>query len=102
MIKVKTIKVVTIDDENYPVIFEFPVLWQGWELDDVGYIIEYDGENRLVWSDHGEFKLISNVAPKPIVDLPTNPLDIDILSNFIKKYKEVIESTKRAIDLLIE
>lgn len=101
-IEIKTIKVVTIDGEDYPVIHEIPILWQGLELDDVGYIIQYDGENRLVLSDHGEFKLISNIAPEPIVDLPTDPMDVSILTNRIKSYKNAIENTKQGIKLLME
>lgn len=103
MIKIKTVKVVTIDDEDYPVIFEFPVLWRGWELDDVGYIIEYDDKNRLIWSDHGEFKLISNTEPESITEsITSSPLDVSILTNFIKKYKSAIDNTEYAINLLTE
>ncbi len=100
MITVKTVKIITIDDIDYPIIFEFPILWQGWELDDVGYIIVYGGAHRFIWSDHGEYKMISDKQSDPLCELSTSPHDIAILNNFIEKYKVAIEDTTRAINLL--
>ena len=99
-IEIKTIKVVTIGGKDYPIIHEIPILWRGWELDEICYIIEYDDENRLVWSDHGEYKLISNMSPN--INLALERSDISKLSNRVKTYKAAIDNTEQGIKLLIE
>lgn len=50
MITVNTRTVVTIDDVDYPVVYQFPILIKGWELDSDGYIIKIDGRYRFIWS----------------------------------------------------
>jgi len=70
---------------TYPVVFTFPVLWNGWENDNTGYIVMDDDVKRLVLTNHGSpyFGNISELQEK------------------IKEYEEAATETKKAI-LLIE
>lgn len=95
MITVNTRTVVTIDDVDYPVVYQFPILIKGWELDSDGYIIKIDGRYRFIWSDHGEYYPVPDTVYENGNSAPT-----DILSRFIEDYKNAIEKTQHALDLL--
>ena len=95
MITVNTRTVVTIDDVDYPVVYQFPILIKGWELDSDGYIIKIDGRYRFIWSDHGEYYPVPDTVYENGNSAPT-----DILSRIIEDYKNAIEKTQHALDLL--
>ncbi len=95
MITVNTRTVVTIDDVDYPVVYQFPILIKGWELDSDGYIIKIDGRYRFIWSGHGEYYPVPDTVYENGNSAPT-----DILSRFIEDYKNAIEKTQHALDLL--
>ena len=95
MINVNLRTVATIDDVDYPVIYQFPILIKGWELDSDGYIILYNGKYRFLWSDHGEYYLV----PDTIYE-GGNSAQVDILSGFLDDYRNAIEKTQHAINLV--
>lgn len=97
IISVNIRTVITIDDVDYPVLYQFPILIKGWELDSDGYIIKIDGKHRFVWSDHGDYYLVSDTVYEK-----GNSAHMDILSGFIADYKNAIEKTQFAITLLSE
>ena len=39
--------------EKGKVLLEIPVLWEGWELDNKAWVIEYEGQVELVVTNHG-------------------------------------------------
>lgn len=66
-------------------IFEFPVLWAGWDCDCVAWIMERkDGSRYLKMTNHGE------EYEAPISDLTWK----------IDEYETAISKTKQAINLL--
>lgn len=74
---------------SLPVLFEFNFLYSGWELDYIGYIVEYCGCKRLVASDHDGLYLV----PKDE--------SVTYLKGFLIDYKNAIEKTSTAIDILL-
>ena len=68
-------------------IYEFPVLWSGWELDDKGWVVLDDSGNRvIVLTNHGAEYVAS----------------ISELQEKIKRYKAAIEETEKAIAMVRE
>lgn len=68
------------------IFIEFPILHKGWELDEVGYLVEYkrDGKTKIAFalSDHDNFELV---------------LDSEYLDDKIREYQKAIEQTSSAI-----
>ncbi len=44
---------IKVNGETYPVIFQFDVLWSGWECDSDAWVVETDGGLALVMTNHG-------------------------------------------------
>lgn len=75
---------VTIDKVSYPVVFTFPVLWNGWESDSTGYIV-LDGDiKRLVLTDHSRY-YFGNVS--------------EIFAK-LREYEEIVTETNKALKML--
>ena len=66
------------------IVAKFKILHHEWEMDGYGYIIDNQGENQLVISDHGAIRIV----------------DKEHLNELIKNYKEIIQETERAMFLL--
>lgn len=66
------------------VIHFFPVLWQGWESDEVGAVVQQDGRRFLVVTDHGRAVKCTQ----------------DRLTSKIEEYERAIRETRAAIELL--
>jgi hypothetical protein len=110
-VKIETREICVINGVDYPVIKKFTVVHPGWELDDVGYIVNINEQNRLLLSDHGEFSLVDN---KPRKDTrlrtfcpelfdkndKTIPNDQYRLLIEIGKLQEYIIETQEALKLL--
>ncbi len=73
---------------SLPILFEFNILYSGWELDSVGYIVKYCGSYRLVASNHGKLQLILKGEAIPY------------LTGFLLDYETAIDKTKRALSFL--
>ncbi len=66
-------------------IYEFPVLWAGWEMDDKGWVaLDDSGKKLIVLSNHGDEYVAS----------------IDELHEKIKVYKATIEATEKALEMV--
>jgi hypothetical protein len=66
-------------------IYEFPVMWSGWELDDKGWIaLDDSGKPVIILTSHGAEYVAS----------------IDVLQEKIKRYKAVIEATEKALAMV--
>jgi len=66
-------------------LFEFPVLYQNWECDPTGWIVEdFDGTLKIVLTSH-DVEYIGT-----ILELEDN----------IKYYQDAINDTKKAIDMI--
>lgn len=66
-------------------LYEFPVLWSGWELDDKGWIAEdNNGKLVIILTNHGSEYIAS----------------IEELEKYLQRYKEVIEATEKAIKIV--
>ena len=66
-------------------IFKFPVLWEGWECDSLGWVVEDDDGSRfIVMTNHG------------------SPYEADPqeLRDRIAEYHRVITESERALSLL--
>lgn len=90
-------KVLIIDGVEYDIIKEFFVPQVGWELDYMAYIIEYEGERRLVYSDHGELYIIDKDLRDDLGRKDQNFIEITI-----EVQEEHIENLKEALKLLQE
>ena len=101
-VSVDTKKVATIENEEYPVLFEFEVAHIGWECDSVGYVIEYHGEPRLVLTNHGSPYLVS-LGRLTLLDETDGTVvrhDTEILSGYIRLYQSLIDQTNKAIKMI--
>jgi len=65
-------------------VYEFDVLWKGWELDSTGWVMKDDIGTFLVLSDH-DSKYISN--RNELIDK-------------ITEYEILIQNTKLALELI--
>lgn len=66
-------------------IYEFPILWSGWELDDKGWIASDDnGKLVLILTNHGSEYIAS----------------IEELQKHLQRYKEASEATEKAIKMV--
>jgi hypothetical protein len=69
------------------VVYEFPILYQGWDMDDVGWITKNKyGSKRILSTNHGR-----------VIELD----DRDLLEK-ISQYNSAIEETVMALDILKE
>jgi len=97
-------EVCTVDGVKYPILKKFTVLHPGWELDDIGYIIDYQGIPRLVLSDHGTFDFVEqdlrNYFYENKSDPTPTPLDQCKLMNKIKNLETYIQETREALEIL--
>ena len=67
------------------VIFEFPILYEGWEMDEKGEVIERnDGSRYIRLTNHG----------KPYI------AEVSELEEKIAEYQKVIGETNKAIELV--
>lgn len=67
------------------VLFEFPVLYAGWEMDDKGYVVQAnDGTVMLVMSSHGRLAVA----------------DAADIEEKITEYQTAIDASRKALSLL--
>ena len=67
------------------IILEFPVLWEGWECDSTGWVMERaDGTRYLRMTSHGG----------------KYEGELDELHERISEYERVLAETRKALDLL--
>jgi hypothetical protein len=90
-------RVLVINDVEYDIIKEFFVPQVGWELDYMAYIIEYEGERRLVYSDHGELYIMDKDLRDDLGREDQNFIEITI-----EMQEEHIENLREAWELLQE
>lgn len=76
-----------IHDIEYEVMFSFPVMFSGWECDEVGHVVKAKGTDKLevALSNHGNF----------------NISDIKELFEKIDEYRYAIINTEKAIRMVI-
>lgn len=66
-------------------IYEFPVMWSGWELDNKGWVaLDDNGKRVIVLTNHGVEYIASN----------------DELHEKIKSYTATIEATEKALEIV--
>lgn len=66
-------------------IYEFPVLWSGWELDDKGWVaLDDSGKAVIILTNHGTEYIAST----------------EEVQENIKRYSLAIEATERAIEMV--
>jgi hypothetical protein len=60
--QIETREICVISGVDYPAIKKFTVtvIHLGWDCDDVGYIVNINGQNRLLLSGYGVFSLVDN------------------------------------------
>lgn len=94
-------QVCVIDGVDYTVLYHFNVAHIGWESDHNGYIINYDGQNRLVLSNHGKFYMVDDDKVSPFGEIHQRK-DVLELQLQIDSYRELINNTNKAIEYLTE
>ena len=100
-VEIITKKVCVVDDIEYDITKEFTMIYPGWDCDDRAYIISYQGENRLVTSNHGEFSIIGKDIITTLDDVgkPRDELMLEIqieaLKGYIKKTEDALELLKK-------
>lgn len=66
-------------------IFEFPVLWDGWECDSKAWVAErQDGSRCIIMTDHGG-------------EYEANPKEV---RDRIAEYQSVIAKSEKALEML--
>lgn len=75
---------IKIDNIEYEVVYEFPVLYEAWECDYKGYVVKKNNKNKLVLSSHGRLYFAKN----------------NELETKIKEYKNAIEKSKKGLQLV--
>ncbi len=82
-------RAVRADKRNYEILYEFKLMYSGWELDDTAWIArDKQGKKVLLMTDHGS-----------LWDFGTN---IEDLNANLKEMREAIASIKQGIKLLRE
>jgi len=76
---------ITVSHETYKVLHQFPVLYKGWESDNVAWIVQDEGKNALVMSNHG----VNYFAKK------------EELFEKITEYKEALSDSEKAYIMLL-
>ena len=66
------------------IIRKFNILYSGWEMDGVGYVVCKENKNKIIVTDHG------------------NPMEVSskYLKIKIKEYEDTIKETKNIINFL--
>jgi hypothetical protein len=77
-------KYLNIDGKNYKVLKEFGVMHIGWEMDNRGFVVEGEGKNEVVLTNHN----------RPYF------ADRKELREMVERYEMVIKGTVEAIGLL--
>lgn len=68
-------------------LYEFPILWSGWELDEKGWVaLDNSGQKVIILTNHGAEYVAS----------------IDDLQKHLQRYKEATEATKKAIKMVLK
>jgi hypothetical protein len=75
---------VVVDGVHYRALKAIAVYWSGWECDSTAWIVEKDGVNRVVMSNHGHTQFVEKGE----------------LEEKINEYKKAIAETQEALDLL--
>jgi hypothetical protein len=65
-------------------LYEFPVLWAGWEMDNKGWIAEKDGQRVIIMTSHGG-EYVGTEAE---------------LAERMEQYRLALEATQRAVGML--
>ena len=75
-----------INDVDYEIVHTFPVMWSGWECDDVGYVVKETETNELkiALSSHGGFYIAK----------------VKELFEKIHEYINAIKETEKAIEMM--
>jgi hypothetical protein len=70
---------------NDTVIFEFTILYDGWEMDNIGWVMERpDGSRYIRSTNHGSYC----------------EMMIEDLEDKIREYEQVTQSSKYALNLI--
>lgn len=71
------------------ILFNFKVLWDGWEMDNDAAIVELDnGEKRLLITDHGGARC------------PLNSKAMEFLANKSEEYLKLVADNTKAMEWL--
>lgn len=65
-------------------LLEFPVMWSGWECDSKGWVVEYEGENHLIVTNHGGYQFG----------------DAEFLDEKVGEYLEAVQKTTQALAMI--
>jgi hypothetical protein len=55
---------VIVEGGSYKILYKFPVLWESWECDYEGWVVDDNGKNRLVFTNHGSKHFASDESLK--------------------------------------
>jgi hypothetical protein len=77
-----------IDNVEYEIVFSFPVMYSGWECDEIGHVVKAVGteELKIALSNHGNFSIVN----------------IDELFEKIDEYRYAIVKTEKAIKMAVK
>ena len=53
---------IKVEGRDCKVLYRFPVLWESWECDSEGWIVEDSGQPKLVFTNHGSAYFASEDA----------------------------------------
>ncbi len=71
---------------NAKLLLEFPILYSGWEIDNIGWVIEDQKIVKLILTSHGG----------PYVATPKD------LKEKIEEYKAALAKTEKALNMLVK
>lgn len=75
---------VNVQDIEFTAIEKCDVLWSGWECDNTAWIVEHEGQKKLVASNHGN----------------TYFAERSFLEKKIKEYEQAIANSKKVLSLI--
>ena len=75
---------IEVDGLQFNALARTDVLWSGWECDSSVWVVNHDGKNRLVTSNHGKLEFSNS----------------SFLENKIAEYEKAIEESKKLLSLL--
>lgn len=75
---------VTVDGLDFRAIAKCDVLWSGWECDSTAWVVEHEGKNKFVTTNHGQPSFV----------------DVSFLKGKIDEYRKAIEQSEKLIALV--
>lgn len=94
-IPIKEKKKLTIEEKFGKIIFGFPVLHMGWEMDEYGFVTQKpDGKKQLVLTEHGVPKSVTKKELKEKIEFYKNAVSESLTAIWLQENATTLKNYK--------